>query len=88
MKKGKDCREEGIAWIIRELWKMGEHIFDLYLPTFLDQRGVVIQMELLNSRVDHKDYMCDRSSWGVELCKRLGSPNFKLLFDIYHMQID
>ncbi|MCX6203876.1 MAG: TIM barrel protein [Bacteroidetes bacterium] len=53
-----------------------------------EKRGVVIQMELLNSRVDHKDYMCDRSSWGVELCKRLGSPNFKLLFDIYHMQID
>ncbi len=53
-----------------------------------EKRGVVIQMELLNSRIDHKDYMCDRSSWGVELCKRLGSPNFKLLFDIYHMQID
>jgi hydroxypyruvate isomerase len=53
-----------------------------------EKRGVIIQMELLNSRVDHKDYMCDRSSWGVELCKRVGSPNFKLLFDIYHMQID
>jgi len=53
-----------------------------------EKRGVMIQMELLNSRVDHKDYMCDRSSWGVELCKRLGSANFKLLFDIYHMQID
>jgi hydroxypyruvate isomerase len=32
--------------------------------------------------------MCDRTAWGVELCKRLGSPNFKLLYDIYHMQID
>ncbi len=53
-----------------------------------EKRGVMIHMELLNSRVDHKDYMCDRSTWGVELCKRLGSPNFKLLFDIYHMQID
>lgn len=53
-----------------------------------EKRGVVIQMELLNSKVDHKDYMCDKSAWGVELCKRLGSPNFKLLFDIYHMQID
>ena len=53
-----------------------------------EKKGVMIQMELLNSRVDHKDYMCDRSAWGVELCKRLGSPNFKLLFDIYHMQID
>jgi hydroxypyruvate isomerase len=45
-------------------------------------------MELLNSKVDHKDYQCDRTSWGVELCKRVGSPNFKLLYDIYHMQID
>ncbi len=53
-----------------------------------EKRGVIIQMELLNSRVDHKDYMCDKSSWGVELCKQLDSPNFKLLYDIYHMQID
>lgn len=53
-----------------------------------EQHGVIIQMELLNSKVDHKDYMCDRTPWGVELCKRLGSPNFKLLYDIYHMQID
>ena len=53
-----------------------------------EKEGVILQMELLNSRVDHKDYMCDRSSWGVELCKRVGSENFKLLYDIYHMQID
>jgi hydroxypyruvate isomerase len=53
-----------------------------------EQHGVVIIMELLNSKVDHKDYMCDKSPWGVELCKRLGSENFKLLYDIYHMQID
>lgn len=53
-----------------------------------EKKGVMIQMELLNSKIDHKDYMCDRSKWGVELCKRLGSENFKLLYDIYHMQID
>ncbi len=53
-----------------------------------EKRGVVLTMELLNSKVDHKDYMCDRTPWGVELCKRIGSPNFKLLYDIYHMQID
>jgi hydroxypyruvate isomerase len=53
-----------------------------------EKRGVMIQMELLNSKVNHKDYMCDKSTWGVELCKRLDSPNFKLLYDIYHMQID
>jgi hydroxypyruvate isomerase len=52
-----------------------------------EQSGVTIQVELFNSKVDHKDYMADRSSWGIELCKKLGSPNFKLLYDIYHMQI-
>lgn len=53
-----------------------------------EKRGVVLQMELFNSKVNHPDYMCDKSAWGVELCKRLGSPNFKLLYDIYHMQIN
>ena len=53
-----------------------------------EKKGVIIQMELLNSKVDHKDYMCDKSAWGVALCKKIGSPNFKLLYDIYHMQID
>jgi hydroxypyruvate isomerase len=53
-----------------------------------EKSGITVHMELLNSKIDHKDYMCDRSPWGVELCKRLGSPNFKLLYDIYHMQID
>jgi len=52
-----------------------------------EKRGVVIQMELFNSKVNHPDYMCDNTSWGIELCKRLDSPNFKLLYDIYHMQI-
>jgi len=49
--------------------------------------GVVLHMELLNSKVDHKDHMCDHSSWGVDLCRSLGTDNFKLLYDIYHMQI-
>jgi hydroxypyruvate isomerase len=53
-----------------------------------EKKGVIVQMELLNSKVDHKDYMCDKSAWGVELCKQVGSENFKLLYDIYHMQID
>lgn len=52
-----------------------------------EAKGVVLNMELLNSKVDHPDYMCDNSTWGVELCKRVGSDNFKLLYDIYHMQI-
>jgi len=53
-----------------------------------EKHKVVLVMELLNSKVNHKDYQCDRTSWGAELCKRLGSQNFKLLYDIYHMQID
>ncbi len=53
-----------------------------------EKSGILIQMELLNSRINHKDQMCDKSAWGIELCKRLGSENFKLLYDIYHMQID
>lgn len=53
-----------------------------------EKKGVVIQMELFNSKVNHPDYMCDNTRWGIELCKRLGSPNFKLLYDIYHMQIN
>ncbi len=52
-----------------------------------EKYGVVIQMELLNSKVNHKDYMCDHAEWGVALCKEIGSENFKLLYDIYHMQI-
>jgi hydroxypyruvate isomerase len=48
---------------------------------------VTIVMELLNSKVDHRDYQCDHTAWGVELVKRVGSPRFKLLYDIYHMQI-
>jgi len=52
-----------------------------------ESEGVTICMELLNSKVDHKDYQCDHTAWGVELCKRVGSPRFKLLYDIYHMQI-
>lgn len=51
-----------------------------------EKHGVVIQMELFN-QINHPDYMCDTSAWGIELCKGLGSESFKLLFDIYHMQI-
>jgi len=52
-----------------------------------EKRGVTVCMELLNSKVNHKDYMGDRTLWGVELCQRVGSERFKLLYDIYHMQI-
>ncbi len=49
--------------------------------------NITVCMELLNSKADHKDYQCDHTEWGVQLCEKLGLPNFKLLYDIYHMQI-
>ncbi len=52
-----------------------------------EERSVMLHMELLNSKVNHPDYLCDNTAWGIELCRRIGSPNFKLLYDIYHMQI-
>jgi hydroxypyruvate isomerase len=58
------------------------------LMALAEKHKVVLVMELLNSKINHKDYQCDRTSWGVELAKRIGSESFKLLYDIYHMQID
>ena len=53
-----------------------------------EQKDVVVQMEVFNSKIDHKDYMADKSSWAVRLVKMIDSPNFKILYDIYHMQIN
>ncbi|MBV8828711.1 MAG: TIM barrel protein [Acidobacteriaceae bacterium] len=52
-----------------------------------EDANVIINMELLNSKVNHPDYMCDHTAWGVAVVKGVGSPNVKLLYDIYHMQI-
>ena len=52
-----------------------------------EEKNVTLIMEGLNSKVNHKDYMYDKTDWGVKLCKKVGSPRFKLLYDIYHMQI-
>jgi hydroxypyruvate isomerase len=52
-----------------------------------EDAGVNLVLELLNSKVDHKDYQCDRTAWGVQICQMVGSPRVKLLYDIYHMQI-
>jgi hydroxypyruvate isomerase len=52
-----------------------------------EKHKVVAVMELLNSKINHPDYMCDHTEWGVALCKAVGSEHFKLLYDIYHMQI-
>ena len=68
---------EGLAHCVAGLKKI--------LP-LAEKHGVVLQMELFNQQ-DHPDYMCDHSDWGIDLCVALGSEHFKLLFDIYHMQI-
>jgi hydroxypyruvate isomerase len=52
-----------------------------------EDHGVTICLELLNSKVDHKDYMCDHTAWGVRVVQAVNSPRVKLLYDIYHMQI-
>ncbi|MGC9973086.1 MAG: TIM barrel protein [Bryobacteraceae bacterium] len=52
-----------------------------------EEKGVTVCMELLNSKVNHKDYQCDHTAWGAEVCRRVNSPRVKLLYDIYHMQI-
>ena len=77
-RRGKDD-ETGLANCVKGLKPLLE---------LAAKHKVVLVMELLNSKIDHKDYQCDRTAWGVALAKRLGSENFKLLFDIYHMQID
>jgi hydroxypyruvate isomerase len=57
------------------------------LMPLAEKYKVSLMMELLNSKLNHPDYQCDYTSWGVELCKKVGSERFKLLYDIYHMQI-
>ncbi len=70
--------EQGLETSAAFLGKYAKHAED---------RGVTLCLELLNSKVNHPDYMADHTKWGVELCKRVGSPRMKLLYDIYHMQI-
>jgi hydroxypyruvate isomerase len=57
------------------------------IKSHAEDKSVTICMELLNSKVNHKDYMCDHTAWGVDVCKRVNSPRIKLLYDIYHLQI-
>jgi len=54
---------------------------------YAEKKGVTICLEYLNSKVNHKDYMFDKTSWGVEVCKKVGSESVKILYDIYHAQI-
>ncbi len=52
-----------------------------------ERLGVTLVMEMLNSKVDHKDYHADRTEWAAQVARGLNTPRFKLLYDIYHMQI-
>jgi hydroxypyruvate isomerase len=70
--------EEGLAISIENLSQ---------LAPLAEEAGITLILELLNSKVDHPDYMSDKKVWGVEVCKQVNSPNLKLLYDIYHMQI-
>jgi len=58
------------------------------LMPLAEKHGVTLVMELFNTKVNHPDYMCDSSIWGIALCDMVGSERFKLLYDIYHMQIN
>ena len=62
-------------------------IFFNRIKAYAEDKNVTINLELLNSKVNHPDYQCDHTSWGVEVCRQVNSPKVKLLFDIYHMQI-
>ena len=77
-KRGK-TEEEGLANCVEGLKQI--------LP-LAEKQGVTLVMELLNSKKNHVDYQADNTAWGVKLCKRLGSDHFKLLYDIYHMQVN
>jgi hydroxypyruvate isomerase len=57
------------------------------IAKFAEDKGVMVCMELLNSKVNHKDYQCDHTAWGVDVIRGVDSPRVKLLYDIYHMQI-
>jgi hydroxypyruvate isomerase len=70
--------EEGLLNCARGLRRIAPHA---------EKKGVTLCVELLNSKVDHEDYMCDRTPWGAALVRKVASPRVKLLYDIYHMQI-
>lgn len=57
------------------------------IAPYAEEKKVNLNVELLNSKVDHAGYQADRTTWGMALCEMVGSPRVKLLFDIYHMQI-
>lgn len=57
------------------------------IAPYAEDKGVNLNLELLNSKINHPGYQCDHTAWGAAVCERVNSPNVKLLYDIYHMQI-
>ena len=57
------------------------------IAPYAEEKGINLNLELLNSKVDHAGYECDHSAWGIAVCEKVNSPRVKLLYDIYHMQI-
>jgi hydroxypyruvate isomerase len=57
------------------------------IAPYAEEKGINLNMELLNTRVDHPHYICDHTDWAVALCEMVNSPRVKILYDIYHMQI-
>jgi hydroxypyruvate isomerase len=57
------------------------------IAPYAEEKGINLNMELLNTTVDHPHYLCDNTDWAVALCEMVGSPRVKILYDIYHMQI-
>ena len=70
--------EEGLANTVEGLRSVAKSAEDA---------GITLVLELLNSKVDHPDYQCDHTDWGVQVCQHVDSPRVKLLYDIYHMQV-
>ena len=81
-------RDKGVAYTVTDEEGLENCVKGLKrLMPIAEQHKVTVILELLNSKVDHKEYMADHSAWGVEVCQRVGSERLKLLYDIYHMQI-
>jgi len=70
--------EEGLANTVLGLQKV--------VP-LAEKKGITLILELLNSKIDHPDHQCDRTTWAIAVCQLVNSPNLKLLYDIYHMQV-
>tara|TARA_B100001250_G_scaffold183445_1_gene157876 strand:+ start:7897 stop:8670 length:774 start_codon:yes stop_codon:yes gene_type:complete len=59
----------------------------LRVAPYAEKHGINLNLELLNSKIDHIGYQCDSTAWGLEVVRKVNSPRVKLLYDIYHMQI-